>query len=235
MPQSVRAPVFTLDAFATFTLFVSHRLAAPPRTTLPACLPPDAADAPKALVGFDAREALVGRPLSCCIDVFGAWKARFGDEASLLSLLVVQALQSTPDTSAGNDTVAGPVSCAWRVGIHKPDATGTSSGAGQATGSSGSDSVLRTLQQRRVHAMCMTLELLQHASAHVDDLLRNEAEADATPVLQVRLQRQQHGTQTGWLAGCSGCTTATTATPPYLPHLAYSLHVPRCPCIAATL
>lgn len=177
-----RGVIISCNASALRLCRPAPRLPPAPRRGLRASGPPSArrpraAGAPKALVGFDASEVLVGKPLSSCIDVFGAWRERFGDEASLLGLLAAQAARGD-----GGDA-KGAAGCAWRVGVRKPDAGGGSGGAAGVDGGAGS--VLRTLQQRRVHAMCMTLELLHDAAAHADELLRDEAAADATPVLQV--------------------------------------------------
>lgn len=96
-----------------------------PVDTLSLCIPP--ADVPKTLFGFDAATALEGKPLSEAIDLFGAWKSKFGEDVSLLELLVTQAAKAADvagATDAGADvgrSRSSPGSSSWRVGVHKPD------------------------------------------------------------------------------------------------------------------
>jgi hypothetical protein len=61
--------------------------------------------ASKSLFGFNPTE-LVGRPLSSFVNVFSQWKAKYGEDASLLLLLCKKAGEQCDDS--------------WRVGIRNP-------------------------------------------------------------------------------------------------------------------
>jgi hypothetical protein len=63
------------------------------------------AGASKAVFGVEPQE-LVGRPLSSLINVFGQWRAKFGDEESLLTTLALRVEQN-------HDVIV-------RCGLHNP-------------------------------------------------------------------------------------------------------------------
>lgn len=78
------------------------------------------AGVPTSLFGFEGAQ-LVGKPLSAAIDVFTDWQQGHGEELSLLELLVAQHVASAADGTAAASTEA---CSSWRVGVHRPEATG---------------------------------------------------------------------------------------------------------------
>jgi len=69
--------------------------------------------ATKSLFGFNPRE-LIGKPVRTCVNVFGDWAKKFGEEGSLLTALGVRALEGADES--------------WRVGVVLP---GTKEGGQQ--------------------------------------------------------------------------------------------------------
>jgi hypothetical protein len=112
--------------FYCFMLFLTHRgkvLAVNP-------------GASKAVFGVEPRE-LVGRPLSSFINVFGQWRAKYGDEESLLTTLALRVEQN-------HDVIV-------RCGLHNPFSEeeiqqryGSGSGAKGATAAAAAGDTLRS-------------------------------------------------------------------------------------------
>jgi hypothetical protein len=76
------------------------------------------AGASRSLFSFEGQQ-LVGQPLSSAIDIFTDWKQGHGEELSLLELLVGQLMASDPAA-----TKVTTVCASWRVGVHRPAASG---------------------------------------------------------------------------------------------------------------
>jgi hypothetical protein len=82
------------------------------------CCKISCAGASRSLFGFEGQQ-LVGQPLSSAIDIFTDWKQGHREELSLLQLLVRQLMASDPAA-----TKVTSVCASWRVGVHRPAASG---------------------------------------------------------------------------------------------------------------
>jgi len=123
----------------------------------------------------------MGRPLSAFINLFDAWRQKFGEDESLLVMLGVRAEQNL-------DVVLN-------VGIHNPttDAELVNQGPVSNSGTTSDftrSTLLASLQQRRKErAAILTLQMIHLSDDTAARAAVSGAEADRTAVLTVQLWR----------------------------------------------